>query len=200
MLYLKCGDNMKKVLKIFMIIFGIIYAGIALILTVCLLNYNDYNITEIGDKTLIIVRDEELKPDFEKGDLVIVTKNKNEDIKIGDKIFFYDTYKNQISVNLGNIINKDVINEEEVTYTMNGNYPLSSEYVIGKSSTSNRYKNIGSILAVLESRFGFLFIIIFPILILFIYEIYAVIIELKTPIDEIENEENEKNNKKNSEK
>lgn len=181
-----------------MIILGVIYAGIAIVLTVCLLNYNDYNITELGDKTLIIVRDDELKPDFDKGDLVVVKKNNSSDIKIGDKIFFYDTYKNQISVNLGNVIEKEVVNDEEVTYTMNGNYLLSSEYVIGKSSTSSRYENIGSILAVLESRFGFLFIIIFPILILFIYEIYAVIVELKSPIEEVEIEDEKK--KKNSKK
>lgn len=191
---------MKKVLKIFMIILGVIYAGIAIILTVCLLNYNDYNITVIGDKSLIIVSDDELKPDFENGDLVVVTKNSNEDIKIGDKIFFYDTYKNQISVNLGNVVGKEVVNEDEVTYTMNGNYSLSSEYVIGKSSTSSRYENIGSILSVLESRFGFLFIIIFPILILFVYEIYAVIVEIKNPIDEVEIEEYEKKSKKNKKK
>lgn len=179
---------MKKVLKAFMMIFGVIYAGIAVILTVCLLNYNDYNITVLGDKSLIIVRNDDLKPDFNKGDLVVVKKNNNDDIKVGDKIFFYDTYKNQISVNFGNIIDKEIVNEDEVTYTMDGNYALSSEYVIGKASTSGRYEGIGTILSVLESRFGFLFIIIFPILILFIYEIYAVVIEVKNPIEDIDDE------------
>ena len=64
MLYLKCGDIMKKVLKIIGIILGIIYALIAITLTICLLNYNDYNITVLGNKTLILVRDNELEPNF----------------------------------------------------------------------------------------------------------------------------------------
>ena len=67
---------------------------------------------------------------------------------------------------------------------MNGDYKLSSEYVIGKTKTSKTYHKLGSILAVLESRIGFLFLIIFPILIVFIYEIYAVIKEIKSPNEE----------------
>lgn len=172
---------MKKILKIIGIILGIVYCIISIALTVCLLNYNDYNITVLGDKTLIIVRDEELEPNYQKGDLVIVTKNANRDITIGDKIFFYDDTQDQITVNIGNVVNKENINKKESTYTMNGDYPLSSEYVIGKTETSKVYHKLGSVLAVLESRIGFLFLIIFPILILFIYEIYAVIKEIKSP-------------------
>ena len=63
---------------------------------------------------------------------------------------------------------------------MDGDYAVSSEYVIGTAKTSKSYSNLGTILGVLESRFGFLFMIIFPILVLFIYEIYAVIRELKS--------------------
>ncbi len=171
---------MKKVLKIIGIILIVIYAVVAITLTIFLLNYNKYNITEINDKSLIIVRDEELKPDFQKGDLVIVKKNQNKDIKVGDKIFFYDNYKDIVSVNLGTVLEKESITKEETTYIMDGDYAVSSEYVIGTAKTSKSYSNLGTILGVLESRFGFLFMIIFPILVLFIYEIYAVIRELKS--------------------
>lgn len=184
MIYLKCGDIMKKVLKILGIIFGAIYCIIAITLTVCLLNYNDYNITELGDKSLIIVRDDELEPNYQKGDLVIVKKNPNREIKIGDKIFFYAANEGQVTVNLGNVISKVNITKQETTFTMNGDFPISSEYVIGKTSTSKVYHKLGSILSTLESRIGFLFLIIFPILVLFIYEIYAVIKEIKSPDEE----------------
>lgn len=185
MLYLKCGDGMKKVLKIIGGVFTFIYVVIAIVLTVCLLNYNDYNITEIGNNSLIIVQDDELRPEFDKGDLVIVYKNKNSDITVGDKIFFYDNYKDQVSVNLGSVVDKETVTRHETTFVMDGNYSLSSEFVIGKASTSKRYAKLGTILSILESRFGFLFIIIFPILILFIYEIYAFIKEIKRPEDEV---------------
>lgn len=175
---------MKKVLKIIGVIFLIIYALIAILLTFLLLKYNDYNISVVNGKSFIIVRDDELKPSYDKGDLVIVDRGDNSEIKPGDKIFFYDVVDEKVTVNLGNVIDKSIVNEREVTFVMDGDYPISSEYVIGKSSTSKSYSNLGSILGVLESRYGFLFIVIFPILILFIYEIYAAIKELKSPIDD----------------
>ena len=63
---------MKKVLKGLGIVLVGVYAIVAITLTVFLLNYNKYNITELNNKSLIIVRDEELKPDFQKGDLGIL--------------------------------------------------------------------------------------------------------------------------------
>ena len=96
-------------------------------------------------------------------------------------MFFYDTYKETISVNLATVVDKETIDENETKFVMNGDYPISSEYVIGKAKTSKVYSNLGTILSILESRIGFLFLIIFPILVLFIYEIYIVIKELKSP-------------------
>lgn len=185
---------MKKVLKIIGIILASIYALVAITLTIFLLNYNKYNITEINNKSLIIVRDDELKPDFKKGDLVIVNKDASNDIKVGDKIFFYDNYKKVISVNLGTVLEKEKVTRNETTFIVDGDYAVSSEYVIGTSRTSKSYSKLGSILSVLESRFGFLFMIIFPILILFIYEIYVVIKELKSSKEdeELDNPKEEK--------
>lgn len=188
---------MKKVLKVIGIILISIYAVVAITLTIFLLNYNKYNITEINNKSLIIVRDDELKPNFNKGDLVIVNKDTNKDIKVGDKIFFYDNYKEVVSVNLGTVLEKEVVTKNETTFIVDGDYAVSSEYVIGTARTSKSYSKIGSILNILESRFGFLFMIIFPILILFIYEIYVVIKELKeSKNDDYEEEEPKKKTKK----
>ena len=188
---------MKKVLKVIGIILISIYAVVAITLTIFLLNYNKYNITEINNKSLIIVRDDELKPNFNKGDLVIVNKDANKDIKVGDKIFFYDNYKEVVSVNLGTVLEKEVVTKNETTFIVDGDYAVSSEYVIGTSRTSKSYSKIGSILNILESRFGFLFMIIFPILILFIYEIYVVIKELKeSKNDDYEEKEPKKKTKK----
>lgn len=175
---------MKKVVKIFGLLIVAVYLVVAVFLTVCLLNYNKYHITELGKKSLIIVSDDDLEPKYVKNDLVVVYKNNNEDIKSGDYVFFYNAYQNQVSVNLGKIIKSTRVNEKEYTYTLEGNLEVSSQYVIGKSETSKAYSNMGLVLKVLESRLGFLLIIILPILVLFIYQIYAVILEVKRPVDE----------------
>lgn len=175
---------MKKVVKIFGLLIVAVYLVVAVFLTVCLLNYNKYHITELGKKSLIIVSDDDLEPKYVKNDLVVVYKNNNEDIKSGDYVFFYNAYQNQVSVNLGKIIKSTRVNEKEYTYTLEGNLEISSQYVIGKSETSKAYSNMGLVLKVLESRLGFLLIIILPILVLFIYQIYAVILEIKRPVNE----------------
>lgn len=175
---------MKKVVKIFGLLIVAVYLVVAVFLTVCLLNYNKYHITELGRNSLIIVSDDDLEPKYVKNDLVVVYKNNNEDIKSGDYVFFYNAYQNQVSVNLGKVIKSTRVNEKEYTYTLEGNLEVSSQYVIGKSETSKAYSNMGLVLKVLESRLGFLLIIILPILVLFIYQIYAVILEIKRPVDE----------------
>ncbi len=175
---------MKKVVRVFGLLIIAVYLVIAVFLTVCLLNYNKYHITELGKNSLIIVSDDDLEPNFAKNDLVVVYKNNNEDIKGGDYVFFYNAYQNQVSVNHGKVIKATKINEKEYTYTLEGNLDVSSQYVIGKSETSKVYSNMGLVLKILESRLGFLLIIILPVLVLFIYQIYAVILEIKRPVNE----------------
>ena len=58
--------SMKKLGKILLSIFVVLYAVVALFLTACLLKYNDYKITVFGDKSLIIVNDDTLKDKYKK--------------------------------------------------------------------------------------------------------------------------------------
>lgn len=172
---------MKSVMKIFFGIMITIYIVVAVFLTVCLLSYNDYKISVIGDKSLIVLEDDELAPEYKEGSLLIVTKNDNDDIKVNDDIFFYNTYKNQVIVSVSKVKDKQKITETETTFVIEGDYEFSSEYVIGKADTTIVMEDVGSILGFLESRWGFLLVIIFPILLLFLYEIYAIIREIREP-------------------
>lgn len=173
---------MKKVLKLIFKILLIPYLLVVIFLTICLLNYNTYKVSVFNDKTFVIVKDESLKPSYKKGDLVVVTKNANNDIKAGDDIFFYETYSSKATINLGKVESKVNVNATESTYTMSGDYQLSSEYVIGKSNTSKVFHKVGSILSFLESKYGFLFIVVLPILIAFLYEIYAIYKEIRAEV------------------
>ena len=170
---------MKKVGKILLSILLVLYAAVAIFLTACLLNYNDYKITEFGNKSLIIVNDDTLKDKYKKGSLLVVDKTNAKDIKSGDEIIFYNTYNNQISIAIGEVIDKEVITDTETTYTVEGNYDISSQYLIGSANDTKIYPVVGTILATLESRVGFLVFIILPITLAFLYEIYVLISEVK---------------------
>lgn len=77
---------MKKIIG--NIIF-IIYAIIAVFVTICLLSYNEFKVTEFGETSLVLIDNEELQPNYNKGDLVIV--NRDTRIRENDSIFFYNT-------------------------------------------------------------------------------------------------------------
>lgn len=169
---------MKKLGKILLCIFIIIYAGMAMFLTACLLNYNDYKITEFGNKSLIIVSDDVLEEEYKKGSLLVVEKDEAE-INKGDSIIFYNTYNNQVSIAISEVLSKKEVTDKENTYTITGDYDISSEYIIGSTKNVKAYSVLGTILSILESRVGFLIFIIFPITIAFLYEIYVLVVEIK---------------------
>ena len=177
---------MKGFIKVLGIIIFIPYVIIAIVLTIFLLNYNDYGVTELGSKTLVIVDGDELVPTYNKGDLLVVEKTPNSEISKNDNIFFYEQNreKKTVVINLAKVINKKDVNETETTYTLEGNTDLSSEYVIGNTKNVKVYSSLGSILSTLESRWVFLLLIIVPMLFIFLYEIYAFILEVKKNMKE----------------
>ena len=109
-------------------IFGI-YLVNAVFVTVCLLSYNQFKVTEFGNYSLVIVTDNEMIPDYNEGDLLIL--DKSVPVFTGDKAFFYDTYNRQIEVKLGEIQDLEKVTETESTYTFEGDHKVSSEYVLG---------------------------------------------------------------------
>lgn len=175
---------MKKLIKLLLGILGVLYAIVVVFLTACLIQYNDYKITEFGKYSLIIVDDDSLEPQFDKGSLAVVEKNEFSDVNVGDDIFFYNTYESQINVSVAKVIGTEKITDTETTFVLEGDYSLSSEYFIGKVETTSTYKGVGNVLGVLESRYGFLFLIVLPVLVAFIYEIYAIVKEIKNPSED----------------
>lgn len=175
---------MKKIWNILKFVILGVYIVVALFTTVCLLKRNDYIVTELGNNSLLIIKDDDKEYSLEKDSLYVVDKNTVNDAKVGDNVFFYNQYNHEVSVNVAKVLKVENINENEKTFTMAGDLTISSQNVIGVQDTSKCYASVGGILNKLESKWGFLGLIILPILVLFIYQIYAVIMEIKRPVDE----------------
>lgn len=164
---------MKRVLTNIIVI---IYIAIAIIVTLCLLNYNEYKVTEFGDKTLIIIDDKTLEPSYSKGDLVIADKSTLSETKQGEKIFFYSDNK----IKLGEVQQINKYEGMDSTFILTGNYQIVEDDVIGNVNSAKVYGTLGTILGAIESKWGFLFLIIFPAVLAFLYEIMQVVKELKS--------------------
>ncbi len=165
--------------KIIVNILVAIYAVIAIFTTVCLLSYNEYKISEFGDNSLILVTNDDLNPDFKKGDLVIVNAAKKKEIIAGDKVFFYNSHDRKVDVSLAKVTKKTIVTSTESTFTLEGDVEISSQYVIGSTRDSSVIPKIANVLSVIESKWGFLFLIVLPSLIAFLYEISVVFMSIK---------------------
>lgn len=163
---------MKKVVINILII---LYFLVALSVTYFLLSYNKYNIVETNNKYMLTLK--EKNNDFKKSDLIIIKKSKN--FKKNDYVFYYDTYASITTVKYAKIENVETINEDEQEIKLENDLILSSENVLGKKQDATSYKTLGEIFNVLTSKWGYLFIIIFPMLIAFVYELYAIIKVIK---------------------
>ena len=70
-------------------IFIVIYAVLAMGVTLLLLSYNEYLCSEIGGYTFYKVPDDSMEPNFEKGDLIVIKDIRSDRVEIGDRIFLY---------------------------------------------------------------------------------------------------------------
>ena len=166
---------MQKIGKLFIDLLITCWFIIAVFVSVCLLSYNDYKTTVLGNNTLIIIDNDQLEPDFKEGDLVIVKRNSDNKINKGDKIFYYNSAKtSSVFIYTGEVTDKETVTQFESTFTVNDN-KVSGEYVIGKQDTAKVYHGLGTVLGILTSKWGFLFLIILPTLFAIVYEIMMII-------------------------
>ena len=170
---------MKKGLKIVFGIFICIYLVVVIFTTGFLLNKNDYGVSSFLGKYIIAIDDDSLAPDYKEHSLLVLKPVTNEDINVGDKIFYYDTYSTKHQIKFTEVTRKEKVNDSEVTYSLKDNTLVSSQYVLGSEKTVTSLSFLGNILYIVQSKWGFLIIVVFPLFLAFIYEIYAIIKEVK---------------------
>lgn len=168
---------MKKGLKIVIGIVICIYLAIVVFTTGFLLSKNDYGVSQFLGRNIIVIEDDSLEPDYKEHSLISLEPVTDKDIEVGDKIFYYYDTKHQIKYM--EVTRKEKINESEVTYTLRDNTLVSSEYVLGSEKKASTLSLMGKILYILQSKWGFLLLVVFPLFLAFIYEIYAIVKEFR---------------------
>lgn len=168
-------EVLNTIKRVVLSILGIAFFIFALSMTILLLNRNKYNITEFGDTSLIIIDSEISSDKYQEGDLLLVKNIRLDRIKVGDEIFAYSVdEKNVPHVNVG-IVGEVYLDEKAIAYENGSGF--SSEFIIGQMS--KQYPKYGTFLSIFQSKWGFLFLILVPCFLIFIYELYSLIIEIK---------------------
>ena len=163
-----------------------IWVVVAIITTILLLSYNRYSVSEIGDYSIFIVDNERLEPDYLKNDIVVAKKVAESKYSVGEFAFFYiDNPEDAVFINYGKINKIDSVDHAEDAYYF-GDDSVSYNKLIGPAKDAKIYHKWGLVLSILESKWGFMFFIIFPTIFAVVYEVYSIIEEVKSGKDEEE--------------
>lgn len=178
--------------KIFYNTLIILYALIAIIVTICLLSFNQFKVSEFDSTTVLIINTNNLKEKgFNKGDLVLVDTTQTQEP--GEDIFFHATSElGKTTVDIQTLKDKQISSiTGETTYVLESK-EIPSDLAIGPTRNSTRIGKLGTILSILESKWGFLILIVFPSLLAFLYELWEFIANIKAAKeDEDDYEEDE---------
>jgi len=168
---------MKQLLKgLRNIIIGfllIIYFSFIIIISTILLNKNDFGLTQINDKILIMIDKNSSNKNYKEGTLVILETKEIEELKVGQEVFIYFENNNSNSIIITNI---DSINNNEIIIENDIN--IEENLIIGTKYLA--YKNFDLVYNILNSKIIFVSVMLLPCLVILIYGIYLLISALKS--------------------
>lgn len=157
----------------------VVYSIIAITVTVLLLSFNDYKISEIGGYTVFIVNDDSFEQ-YEEGSILLIKETNDRNVKPGDEIFLYKVYNSNEFEVVTRTLQSKVQQGRHMIYNVENDETYSNDYFIGKTNNVTVISSPwGTILSILESKWGYLFCIVIVSLLLFLQEVFDLVIEIK---------------------
>lgn len=177
--------KLKKILKIIGDVALVVFILLAATVTVISLNTKDRGVTNVFGKVLLNVQTDSMKNTINPGDLIIAKKYDGEEIKKNDIISFFSFEKDATIIKTHRVIEINNINGT-ITFTTKGDNAAGEDSLqltkndivaVYKTDNYNGFKIplVGKILSFLQTQTAFLFCIVFPLLIFFIYQLYKFI-------------------------
>ena len=190
-------DSLKKIFgsigKFFLYILEFVIILYVIVITTFLLFRNKYGYTEINNTTLVPLKIDtaEYVKDGKEGNLLVVKNSSN--IREGDLIYYY-TIENEQYIVKSEYIKSIFKGDGNKLYTLadESGTTVVSTRVLGKYA--NQYGGFGTIFSILTSKFGFLLLVLLPIMCIFIYQLYSLIMVLKYEKVELDALDKELNN------
>ena len=145
------------------------------------------NVSSLAGYTPMVVKTDSMAPTFYSGDLILIKKCDTSKLTEGDIICFHTIINNEYALNTHRIEKIDEI-ENMRSYTTKGdNNAIADTHIISDGDIVGKYVGklgkFGHVMDFLSSSMGFLIVIVLPMLLFFIYQVYHLImvsINLKT--------------------
>lgn len=172
---------MKAIKKISGMVLEIIIAFViifSIFITIMTLCTNKDGIPSIIGYSPFSIQSNSMAPTLHKGDLIIDKIIAIEDLKVNDIVSFFATEQGTNIVKTHRII--EIINDGAIILVTKGdNNDVQDETLISEVDLIGKYQFripiMGYIIDFLKSKWGFLFCIVIPLFIIFIYQIIGFI-------------------------
>ena len=136
-------------------------------------------VSSLAGYTPMIVQSDSMAPTFYAGDLIIIRKCDTAALKEGEIITFHTIINNEYALNTHRIESIAEQNGIRSYVTKGDNNDIADVHVISDSDIVGKYigklPGFGKIMEFLSSSLGFLLVILLPLLLFFIYQIYHLI-------------------------
>jgi signal peptidase len=140
---------------------------------------DDTSVSNIAGFTPMIVQTDSMSPTFDAGDLIFIRTCDPSALEVGDIVTFHTIIDNEYALNTHRI--EEITDTDGVrSYVTKGdNNEVSDQHIIADGDIVGKYvgriAGMGKVMDVLSSSTGFLIIIVLPMLLFFIYQVYHLI-------------------------
>ena len=141
---------------------------------------DNQNVSNIMGYTPLVVKSDSMAPTFRAGDLIFIKKCDTSTLKEGDVICFHTIIDNEYALNTHRIQKiEEVGNVRSYTTLGDNNKGIADTHIISDGDIVGKYvghlQNAGKVMDFLSSSVGFLIVIVLPMLLFFIYQVYNLI-------------------------
>ena len=174
---------MKAIKKGLTVIVSVVLWGIILLAALfaftTLATRDDNNVASLAGYTPMVVETDSMAPTFLSGDLILIKKCDTASLNEGDIICFHTIINNEYALNTHRI--QKIEDMEGVrSYTTKGdNNEISDSHIISDGDIVGKYvgklSKMGKVMDFLSGSVGFLVVIVLPMLLFFIYQVYHLI-------------------------
>lgn len=188
------SSKLRKVLSVIGNVVLWVFVAFAVFMTILVLSSqgNKNEIPNFLGKSFITIQSNSMDPTFKAGDLIIgdvLTDDQKKELQKGDVITFYaDLNGDGVNeLNTHRIVDKYeksgyiyyvTKGDNPTSNPINDKDPVISQYALAKY-TGTRVPGVGTVINFLQSSVGFLVVIVIPLVIFFLYELYSFIMQVR---------------------
>lgn len=174
-------QTVKKVGSIVIsVVMWIIILVAALYAFTTLATKDDGSVSNLGGFTPMTVQSDSMSPTFDQGDLIVIKTCDTSKLEVGDIVTFHTIIDNQYALNTHRIESIDELNGMRSFTTKGDNNDVADTHIISDGDIVGQYvfkiPGMGKVMDFLSSTWGFLIVIVLPMLLFFIYQVYHLVI------------------------